>query len=574
MFMYDEVLVVRFESIIGNINFSQTPGKHKKRSISIMASEPGQLVLTILDQLVDRIKSSRPLRTDGKPLTEGFVYSQLVLGRPIAPRDYMNAWTPGGDATVKDAVGATASGTTPPTDPKVKSSVNAAWLTSQLVDDMIMVTDDDSLLEYKGGGRHISFAYEGIINGMQPTPMPPIPADIQKQIDDSTKILYQLDADGNIIGKSPLYKNYVKNAGTYADAKKVFADAQAAAQADQVKAQAWPVDSATYQQKVNDAWDAWKTEGADKVERALDIIKSVGISLQDHMIAKARQVFDAWNLGLTGAVATKTPYSYISPSTWADPTDDTAGWQQLTVGHSDYQNHKQSHYRGQTEEQFSSSSSSGSAGVGVFLGFINVAGEASASSSNTSSSGKWQYASQQGFSNSATSLSIDLEYALLDIYRPWYIGDLFYMPNWYLVNNAKNIISDGSVQGQVKNEKNLLPMIPVQILAIRNVRISSQSWGSDGDTISKIVDTSSSSSSSSSVGGSGGVSLGFINFGGSYQHSDSSSDAKTDAQNDASSDFKTYWDGQTLAIHGTQIFSWLSDILPACAPLDDPHLHS
>jgi hypothetical protein len=534
-----------------------------------MGSEPGQLVLTILDQLVDRIKSSHPLRTDGKPLTDGFVYSQLVLGRPIEPRDYMNAWTPGDNATVKDTVGTTAGGTLPHT-----SSINAAWLTSQLVDDMIMVTDDDSWLEYRGGGRHISFAYEGIIHGMQPTPMPPVPPDIQKQIDDSTKILYQLDSDGNILGKSPVYKNYIKNAGAYADAKKAYADAQAAAQADPVKAQAWPVDSATHQQKVNDAWDAWKTEGADKVERALDIIKSVGISLQDHMIAKARQVFDAWNLGLTGAVAVQTPYSYISPSGWADPTDDSAGWQQLTVGHSDYQSHAQSHYRGQTEEQFSSSSSSGSAGVGVFLGFLNVAGEASASSSDTASSGKWQYASQNGFSNSATDLTIDIEYALCDINRPWYIGDLFYMPNWYLVNNAKNAISEGTVEGQVKNEQKLMPMVSVQFLAIRNVRISSHTWGSDGDTISNIVDTSSNSSSTSSVSGSAGVSLGFINFGGSYQRSDSSSDAKTDAQNDASSNFKTYWDGETLAIHGTQIISWLSDVLPAVAPLDDPHMHS
>lgn len=534
-----------------------------------MTSEPGQLVLTILDTLVDRIKSSRPLRTDGKPLTEGFVYSQLVLGRPIEPGDYKNAWNPGSNTTVKDTVGATPGGAIPKTP-----SINAAWLTSQLVDDMIMVTDDDSWLEYKGGGRHISFAYEGVINGMQPTPMPPIPPDVQKQIDDATKTLYQLDADGNIIGKTPLYNNYIKNAGAYADAKKAYADAQAAAQADPVKAQSWPVDSATYQQKVDNAWDAWKTEGADKVERALDITKSVGISLQDHMIAKAREVFDAWNLGLTGAVATKTPYSYISPSSWADPSDDDAGWQQLTVGHSDYQNHTQSHYRGQTEQQFSSSSSSGGGGVGVCLGFLNIGGEVSASSTDASSSGKWQYVSQDGFSNSATNLSIDLEYALCDINRPWYIGDLFYMPNWYEVNNAKDTISDGTIKGQVNNEKNLLPMIPVQFLAIRNVRIHADDWGSDGDRISKIVDTSSSSSSSSSVGGAAGVSFGFINFGGTYQHSDSSSDAKTDAQNDASSNFKTYWDGQTLAIHGTQIIAWLSDILPACAPLDDPHLHS
>ncbi len=534
-----------------------------------MASEPGQLVLTILDALVENIKSSRPLRTDGKPLTNGFVYSQLVLGRPVEPKDYMNAWTPAADTTVKDAVGAAGSGSVAP-----QPSVNAAWLTSRLVDDMIMVTDDDQWLEYRGGGRHISFAYEGIINGMQPTPLPPIPPDIQKQIDDAKKTLYKLDADGNIIGKSPLYKNYLNNAQTYSDAKAAYTKAQQEAQADPVKAAAWPVDSASYQQKVDNAWNDWKTEGAPDVERALDIIGSVGVSMQDHMIAKARELFDAWNLGLTGAVAVKTPYSFVSPSGWADPSDDTAGWQELTIGHSDYQNHTQSSYHGQTEEHFDSSSSSGGGAVGICLGFVNVAGGVSASSSDTHASGYWQYQSQNGFSNSATNLTIDLEYALCDIDRPWYIGDLFYMPNWYLVNNAKNTISEGTIEGQVKNEQKLLPMIPVQFLAIRNVRISTDSWGSDGDTISKIVDSSSSNTSSSSVSGSAGVSFGFINFGGTYSHSDASSNAKADAQNDNSSDFRTYWDGQTLAIHGTQIIAWLSDVLPAVAPLDDPHLHS
>jgi hypothetical protein len=41
----------------------------------IVANEPRSLVLTLFDRLVDRIKSTRPVRTDGKSLTTGFVYS-------------------------------------------------------------------------------------------------------------------------------------------------------------------------------------------------------------------------------------------------------------------------------------------------------------------------------------------------------------------------------------------------------------------------------------------------------------------------------------------------------------------
>ncbi len=537
-----------------------------------MTSEPGQGVLSILDQLVDRIKSSRPLRTNGKPLTEGFVYSQLVLGQPIEPHDYMNAWSPSG-GTVQDTVGTAppAGGTAPAPDPNVPNAIHAAFMTTQLVDNMIMVTDDDSWLEYKGGGRHISFAYDGIINAMQPTPMPPISPDVQKQIDDSKKVLYDMDSDGNILGKSKMYKTYAKNAAAYAKAKMDYADAQAAALANPAKANLWPQDSVYYQQQVDDAYDTLKTEGAEVIERALDVIESVGVSLQDRMIAKARKVYDAWNLGLAGVPIT-TPYSYVTPSGWSDPSDDADGWEHLVVTQSTYQHQTQNHYRGKTEEDTSSNSQSGSAGVGVFLGFVNVAGGGSAGSSQSSASNSWQYSNENSFHNTATNLTIDIEYALCDINRPWYIGDLFFMKNWYLVNNPKNAVSDGTIQNQIMNETALLPMIPVQFLAIRNVTISSDNWGSDGDTISNIVDTSSSNSSSSNASGSAGVSFGFVNFGGSYSRSDTKGHAQSDAQNDGSSNFTTYWDGQSLSIHGTQIIAWLSDVLPPCAPLDDPNL--
>ena len=56
------------------------------------------------------------------------------------------------------------------------------------------------------------------------------------------------------------------------------------------------------------------------------------------MVKKARQLFDAYNLGLAGVPA-NIPYSYIEPSGWCDPDDDDDGWQQLTVNSSSYQHY-------------------------------------------------------------------------------------------------------------------------------------------------------------------------------------------------------------------------------------------
>lgn len=321
-----------------------------------MAGEPGALVLTIYDKLIDRIKSTRPIRTDGKSLTTGFVYSQLVLGLPIEPRDYLNPWSPMGGSTLQPNVSATGATITPPAasstpatgtaatgtstppkpepDPKYRKAMEAAYKTSRLVDHLIMVTNDGSYLTYPTG-RTVSFAYDGVIHGMQPMPMPPISPDVQKQIDDANKVLFKLDSDGKpTLIKSDMYKAYSQNALAYAKAKKDYADAQAAALNDPTKADTWPQDAAFYQAQVDDAWNTWKTEGADDVERALDIIQSVGVCMQDHMIARAKQIYDAWNLGLSGVVD-NTPYAYISPSNWCDP-DDSDGWDTLTVSQGEY----------------------------------------------------------------------------------------------------------------------------------------------------------------------------------------------------------------------------------------------
>lgn len=565
-----------------------------------MANEPGQAVLTVLDQIIERIKSTRPMRSDNKPLETGFVYSQLVLGQMVDPDDFANPWSPMGGSTVHDALkdgklpanaGASVATGTPATpaadgsaqgggaDPavsaKLRRALQAAFNTSQLVDRLIMVTRDETMREYPGGGRTISFAYEGIVNGMQPLPAPPLAPEVQKRLDDARKVLYEFDEDGEIAGKSKLYKTYVKNARAYAEAKSDFADAQAAALQDPVKAESWPMKSVTLQQSVDEAYDTLKTEGAEKVEAALAVIESIGISIQDRMIAKARKIFDAWNLGLSG-VPTQTPYSSVLPSGWADPDEDMDGWYHLTVDRSSYANHsgQNSHFFQQSSSH-GDSSSTNAQGSASFFGF-GASGGGGSSSSHNNSQGSVESTNSTFFKNDAEGLSIELEYGLCDIMRPWFMGDLFYMKNWYLVNNAAKAISDGTIEGQADSEKTLLPMIPMQFLVVRNVKIRATKWNSDGQTLETLYGSNRSDSSASSSSWNAGARAGFgpFSFGASVNRSKSSSDSSQSSGVDTSArrDFEASFDGETLTIKGAQIISWLSTIVPPCALIDDPGL--
>jgi hypothetical protein len=560
-----------------------------------MSNEPGSAILAIFDQLINVVKQAHPVRSDGKPLGGGVVYSMMVLGMPVEPKDYMNPWSPMGGATLSDMsakgtlpnVGAApapaaATGATPapppPPNPKYAAAMEAAYKTAQLCNLLLQVTTDGTYLEYPTG-KHLDFAYESIISAMQPGVMPTISAAVQQQIDEAQKVLYELDTDGSILGKSKLYKTYEKNSNAYALAKALYATAMAQAKSDPAKAEIWPMTSTTYQQTVDDAYDTWKTEGADKVERALDILGSVGVSLQDHMVKKGRQLFDAYNLGLAGVPA-NIPYSYVEPSGWCDPDDDDSGWQQLTVTSSQYQKYDTSNRSMGGQHSWSTDSSSTGGSAGVMVGFAAFGGSGSSGSASGQSQASSQYHFSSAFKNTAKNLTISLEYALCTITRPWLVSDLFYMNGWYMVGNRKNSISDGTEKNQANltdiSKLPLLPMIPQQMLVIRNVVITTTDWGSDGEVLNDAYGSAQDSSSSnfSSEAGSAGVCLGFISFGGSASHSQSHAQGQGSnwSANTATDHFGATFDGSTLKIPGAQIIAFLSDIVPACPPLDDPTL--
>jgi hypothetical protein len=90
------------------------------------------------------------------------------------------------------------------------------------------------------------------------------------------------------------------------------------------------VQSSSLQLAVDTARNNLVSQGALKVEAAMDVIASVGRSMQANMIKKATERFDAWNLGLSGAVPSNMPYSLVLPTNWCDGADHQ-GWETLIV---------------------------------------------------------------------------------------------------------------------------------------------------------------------------------------------------------------------------------------------------
>jgi hypothetical protein len=541
-----------------------------------MSNEPGAAILSIFDQLIDRIKQRTPVRTNGKPVNS-LVYSQLVLGMPIWRDDYFRPWSPAGGSSLMESVKndpppvpGTAAG---PIDPKFLRAMQAAFKTSLLCRTMLQVTKDDSYKEYPTG-RHLDFAYDSIINSMQPAKPVEIAADVKKRVAEAEKVLYVEDTEGNITN-TPLYNRFLNNAQALATAKSNFAAAFAMAQRDPVKFEVWPVQSASFQLAVTTARNNLESQGAGKVEAALDVMGSVGRSMQANMIKKARQRFDEWNLGLSGAVPSNMPYSLILPTNWCDP-DDHQGWEQLIVDEGEIKHFSSSSATSSSFSSWQRHAESTGGSAGVMVGFAAFGGSHGSASQNSSFQNTNGATFHSKFKNSAKGLRIELEFGLCKIERPWLVSDVFYVKDWYSKGNKKHSISDGTIDGQVDSMEKMLPMIPQQFLVVRNVSITANEWGSDGEVFESLYGQSAGSqeSNETSTAGSGGVCLGFISFGGTARRNESNATGQSSSFNSRSgnSHFGTTWSNNTLKIPGAQIVAFLSSIVPACPGTDDPEL--
>lgn len=551
-------------------------------------------LLDSLDQIVDRILGQQTVDKSGKPLRQ-VAYMHMPNGLPIDPRQYANPWTPSGGATLHKMADdgtlpqvepapaptpvagagtppvATAPPAKPGQDPQLMASMQAALNTAWLFDDMPMVTGDGTYRPYPST-RKLSSAYEGLVHSVQALPPPPQSAEVKKALEDAEKVLYNHDTEGNITGPTIRFQNWLKFSQAYADAKAGFAREESMAMADPIFGAAWPATAASFQQKVDNAYQIWRSSGADDVEKALDLMNSEGGSAAAHFVSQARELLDKWDLSLAGVVAAKTPYTQITPLGWYDRSQKEIGFTTITGKTSNY------HSRGGSQSSSfanswykgSASSTQASASAG-FLG-ISIGGSGGASSSDSSSEGHQGGSSSNQHSDQTTEAEISVEFGVIKIERPWCLTELLHIGGWYVPGDKAGCVSDGTIAGQAGDELKLLPMITTQALVIRDVTISARGWGSAGQALAEHAANQAAHADSSSWNAGGSV--GFMGFGGSVEHTESewAGNQSQDASSTWKFDYNAFDDSGTLSIKGCQIAGYIGEIVGTNPRIDDPNL--
>lgn len=538
-----------------------------------MENEPNVLAADVLSEIITRIKTSRPTTSSGESTT-GFVFSMQVPGFMVSPKDFSRPWSPIGGAPAEGPP-PTAGATTPPppANERVQRAQEAAFKTFTMFDELLMVRDDGRTETYSGGGRRLSFQYKLILDSMEALPVPDRPADQQARIDAAEAVLY---TGPEKLDKTALFTRYEANQQAWADRRGEFIEEQIRLLKDPDFADQAPMLLERFRVKVEQAREQFLTQGAEKVEAAQATLLSLGVPLGQGTVALAGERFDDWEVPLLGGVGTM-PYTFVLPSEWAQIESENIGWTKIIRKKGESHHHFEQHGTSLATGEWAggSSNSSGSAGVSVFgFGFGGTYAESASRStsafSDTASDGTV-------IKNDAQDLSIEMEYGVCKIARPWLVTDIFHMPGWFLRGAKKGAISTGKLSDQVGDTDHRIPMIPTHFLVIRNVKIRARSWGDTQNTLNSYWSKHGRSDSSFGSSISGDVSIpiwGPLSLNGGFSHSDSEykGDFKDEAGKDTRNDFGTYFEDDALIINGAQIVGLLGEIVPFCPAEDDPAL--
>ena len=547
-------------------------------------------LLDALDQIQNQV-SKGLVGPDGKPSGTA-IYMHLPTGIPIDPKMYANAWTPaGGDssssfsndgafsapaqsaAASTPAAGPTGSVYPPPAkpDPQLEASIQAAFYTSQLVDQMLMVTQNGIATAWPD--RNVSIEYFTILQGMQPADNSQPSQAVVDAVAAAQNLLYLKDTNGNFIGYTPLYAAFRRNQTAWTTAIANQAAAYAHAMSDPVAGQQWPVEAQSYANAVTQALNDYNSMGRQQVQDALNTIATQGESAVKALVALGHQMYDAFQLQLAGGVSANTMWSYISPISWWDYTDESFGVLKITGSSTAHdatlRSGTGSFASNWQAQQSNSESASGGFNVGIYS--ANASGShTDASNAATTSANQYSWTTHQDHSSSAT---VTFEYFLAQIERPWFLGDLFNIKGWYMVGQRANAISDGTIANQIGEKATaLLPMLPKAFLIIRNVSITCDDWGDFGTTFNGAAQASQSSGQSSS--NAMAVSGGYLFCSGSAQAQNQQSSGAFGSQQTSSGFTFTSDNGKggTLQMLGSQIAGWIGQIQPAAPQMDDPTL--
>lgn len=522
-----------------------------------------QALLAALDQMGAIISQS----LQDNP---GTVFLHEAPGHPIDPKAYKNPWTPEGDVySLMDPSGAVQAPRPVPGAPGTPDPVLAAsYLAAKNTD---VLVNKNFVLGVKfatSGLGSVSDAWAITQQGVTGDPPTPPSADVQATINKAKALLY---VNGKVGMKTPGYQAYLQAVRALSRARQAKSDAFWKAMADPALGQAWAQDSRTYDDDIRSAQtDVAAADHSDPsmaFSEAASFLNAQGTSMVD---AAAQAVKDRWTAyGQLGDSVSTFAYTAIDPPSWCDVTDDSFGAMQISVSNQSYQSAAQSGQSGFSRSYHDASSSSDTGGVGIIWGPFAAEGTVSVSKQNSDTSFSTAHTASGSHWDKSSSASLNGEYFLADVDRPWLYDEVFRIASgWYVKDKPKNYLSDGT--NTQANNSNWMPSLCVQMLLARNLTITCDDWGDFGAFANQWAasDASHQQSSATSYGGAAG----YFGIGGSYNHSDANSSGNYFASDDGSQSWSFQSDGKggTLVIHGMQRIGVIVRVVPA-GPPEDTH---
>lgn len=511
------------------------------------------------------------------------VFLHQSPGTSIEAKEFENPWTPaGGDVysllasggevkipqvTLPAPVTPGSGGATPsnkpqplpPPDPNAEVAINSAVNTAHLANQNLLL--GSSIASY--GLGTVADAW-GLVAGATTAAVPPPTApDVVAAIKKATDILYIKSGV-----PTPGYQAFRKARNMVTGLIGAKAAAFVAAMGDPAASASWPLAAGkVFDLQIQDAQtdrDAADLAGGDmSYTDAETFIRAQG---KDMVTAAVDAVHQRWELfGQSSAAVGQFAYTSIDPPSWCQSTDDSIGAMQISVSDATYAAASSTDFSNFSSSYYNSSSESNSGGVGVVYGPFSATADVGYSSAKQN--GGFSTGSNGGATgwDQSTSASMTGEFFLASIDRPWFYDEILRISSgWNIKDKPTNFLSDGT--NSAANNKNWMPVVPVQMLVARNVTITCDNWGEFSSFATDFAASAQSHEASSAT--SFGGSVGAFGLGGSYNHSDASSDGSqfSNDSGDSSWSFQSDASGGTVSIHGTQILGWVARILPAAPP--------
>ena len=235
----------------------------------------------------------------------------LTLQKPgvlINPADFNDVWTPGNP------------------NGKMANAGNLYDLVNQIPNFSAYQTNS---------GRLVTDFYNQVLRSTVTVVDPPPTAAQTKQINDANAYLFTsaLDENGNpTTVQSSAYIAYQTNQAAYINAKVAYQQAYQAAMATPATKTQWPILAPSLLLPVNQAWDTWRSGGADKVEADLAILETSGGNQVQRAFADAQKLYAGYQVTLDDS-GQMVERSAVAPTDWfgaTGPKWPTVHWTQAT----------------------------------------------------------------------------------------------------------------------------------------------------------------------------------------------------------------------------------------------------